>query len=223
MLLGIGSLEPPQSRPPTRPSPNRRMAMLAAAQEVAQATENLAGSIVESVLHPRNTPIQPPIRTFHRTSFHFSAGPASPQSDPPESSGENVSNDIMMHISEPNETHNIPAALELIPVASTGTNLSSSELSDPLGLIPGSVPFPPPSDPDDGFFRVNPPPLAAFCDDSPSVASPPPENMFLPCSEPPVPNLFSSLELDNWSGHRIEEVGYSNSDPEFINNAQPTE
>lgn len=42
-------------------------------------------------------------------------------------------------------------ALELIPVAPTG-----SEISDPTGLIPGSVPFPPPGDPEDGFYRVNP-------------------------------------------------------------------
>lgn len=41
-------------------------------------------------------------------------------------------------------------ALELIPVGP-----SVPELSDPTGLIPGSVPYPPPSDPDDGFFRVN--------------------------------------------------------------------
>lgn len=41
-------------------------------------------------------------------------------------------------------------ALELIPVAPSG-----SEISDPTGLIPGSVPFPSPGDPEDGFYRVN--------------------------------------------------------------------
>lgn len=67
-----------------------RQAVIEAAQQVAQATETLADSIVDSVLHPQ------------------------PQGD----------------------------------VA------SGTEMSDPLGLIPGSVPYSPlPDRPDDGFFR----------------------------------------------------------------------
>ena len=49
-------------------------------------------------------------------------------------------------------SNSIPEALELIPVAPP----TNTEISDPLGLIPGSVPFPAPTDPEDGYYRVNP-------------------------------------------------------------------
>lgn len=152
------------TRAPLRPT-TRRIAMLTAAQEVAQATENLAGSIVESVLHPRA--IEPPLGR-QQSSTRYLEVPSDPpmvhvassepsddvdstvlEPSPPNSQAvinESMASESMGSISPP------PPLIPLTPIT-TG----QSDLSDPLGLIPGSVPFPPPADPDDGFFRVNPP------------------------------------------------------------------
>lgn len=146
IVTGLLDMFEPQLRLPTRPT-TRRIAMLAAAQEVAQATENLAGSIVESVLHPRAIPPPPPALPQEINE------PSSPDYDIPLPNSSDP--DLIVRLVREPVSNSIPEALELIPVAPP-TN-SSGEISDPLGLIPGSVPFPAPTDPDDGYYRVNPP------------------------------------------------------------------
>lgn len=74
-FAGIMDMFEPSPRPPTR-TPARRIAMLAAAQEVAQATEDLAGSIVESVLHPRA--VHPPTRPVMPESLQAPTPPPLP-------------------------------------------------------------------------------------------------------------------------------------------------
>ncbi|KAG8260860.1 E3 ubiquitin-protein ligase huwe1, variant 2 [Homalodisca vitripennis] len=150
---GIMDMFEPTPRPPARTP--RRIAMLAAAQEVAQATESLAGSIVESVLHPRNPLYPPNVRPL--LPIQPPGGPSSPPQEPTDQSQPPTDDDnssaVVVHFVSPQRTQasSIPEALELIPVAQ-----SLPELSDPMGLIPGSVPYQPPGDPEDGFYRVNP-------------------------------------------------------------------
>uniref|UniRef100_A0A1B6DRZ8 HECT-type E3 ubiquitin transferase n=1 Tax=Clastoptera arizonana TaxID=38151 RepID=A0A1B6DRZ8_9HEMI len=124
-----------ESRPPTRPSPSRRIVMLNS-HDVPRATENLAGSIVESVLHPRSNSTQP--------TQQFPSGPASPQSEPPEIASpteDNSSNDVLMNTSENLACNDIPSALNLIPIEGgiiVDHTTEGNRSNDPLGLIPES-------------------------------------------------------------------------------------
>lgn len=208
IVTGLLDMFEPQLRLPTRPT-TRRIAMLAAAQEVAQATENLAGSIVESVLHPRAIPPPPPALPQENNE------PSSPDYDIPLPNSSDP--DLIVRLVREPVSNSIPEALELIPVAPP-TN-TSGEISDPLGLIPGSVPFPAPTDPDDGYYRVNPPEGYRSAPVDMSSASHSSSSFFINASVSETPDPLE-IETTNWV--RPSETNEGTSETNIVQPPQET-